>query len=268
MKQVNFSVIGGDARSPAVASQLHDLGYSVTCFGLRPSLLPSQIQTAATLPEAVSKSRYIILPLPVTQDEHTMFAPLCEYTIAMRDLPVSAKVGQHLFGGRLTSEWRTELTKRNILYTDYTERPEFAAANAVPTAEAAIEIVIRETPFTLNGASCLITGYGRIGKILAHFLHALGAKVTVAARRADALCAAEAFGCTPLLMQNLNTALSDFRIIFNTVPSLLFTEEALKKTRPDVLCIDLASTPGGAALFLDNFLFFSIKYIHNSFFVI
>ena len=37
----------------------------------------------------------------------------------------------------------------------------------------------------------------------------------------------------------------DFDVVFNTVPSLIFTKEVLKNTHKNTLFIDLASLPGG-----------------------
>ena len=56
-------------------------------------------------------------------------------------------------------------------------------AHAVPTAEGAIQIAMEELPITLHGAKTLVIGYGRLGKLLSHRLSAMGAKVSVAARK-------------------------------------------------------------------------------------
>ena len=54
---------------------------------------------------------------------------------------------------------------------------------------------MREFPGTINGARCLVTGFGRIGKVLAVMLRGLGADVTVSARKAQDLAWIELFGC-------------------------------------------------------------------------
>ena len=39
-------------------------------------------------------------------------------------------------------------------------------ANDVPTSEGALQLAMEQTEHTLQGASCLVIGYGRIGALL------------------------------------------------------------------------------------------------------
>lgn len=79
--------------------------------------------------------------------------------------------------------------------TDYLRREELCLANAVPTAEGAIQIAMEETARTLHGASALVVGYGRIGMALAPRLRALGMQTEICARRCEtrALAQMQAF---------------------------------------------------------------------------
>ncbi len=76
-------------------------------------------------------------------------------------------------------------------------------------------------------------------------LHGLGACVSVAARRYDDLNSIAAHGHKAIAIESLTDTLPSFRVIFNTVPALLFNKTALERTQTDVLLIDLASAPGG-----------------------
>ncbi len=80
MKQNSFSVIGGDERSLAAISQLCQQGQTVLTFGINAEHLPAAATAAATLREAVTQSRYILLPLPVTQN-HTTVSRRCAITV-------------------------------------------------------------------------------------------------------------------------------------------------------------------------------------------
>lgn len=117
--------------------------------------------------------------------------------------------------------------------------------NAVPTAEGAIEIAMSETPITLHGSKCLVTGYGRIGKILAKMLRGIGAKVSVEARKYADLALIEGHSCEAIALGELAHHVGEYDIIFNTVPTMLFDREILCKVKKDALIIDLASRPGG-----------------------
>jgi aspartate kinase len=76
-------------------------------------------------------------------------------------------------------------------YTDLSLREDLKLRNAVTTAEGALELILHNTDRALFGMPCLIIGYGAIGARLAQILSALGAKVTVAARRPESRLQAE-----------------------------------------------------------------------------
>ena len=118
-------------------------------------------------------------------------------------------------------------------------------ANEAPTAEGAIELAISETPITIRSSKCLVLGYGKVGKVLAHSLQALGAKTYVAARKYADLAFIESHGCNPLTMRETSTRLGEFDIIFNTIPALILDADELSKIPGSTLIIDLASKPGG-----------------------
>ena len=123
----------------------------------------------------------------------------------------------------------------------------------MPTAEGAIQLAMEELPITLSGARCLITGYGRVGQALARLLVALGANVTVAARKFSDLARAQTLGCETLEIQHLENA-GDFDVIFNTVPVLLFSRDILQRMDRSTLLIDLASNHGGGRAAAQNHL--------------
>ena len=154
------------------------------------------------------------------------------------------KPNQRMVGGAITEEIRDEVEKRGLKIDDYLKREEMAIYNAVPTAEGAVQLAMEELPVTINGANCLITGYGRIGRMLSRLLVALGANVTVAARKFSDLAWADSHGCRSVELAKLSQA-GDFDVIFNTVPFPIFNHDVLSKLDKNTLLIDLASRPGG-----------------------
>lgn len=121
----------------------------------------------------------------------------------------------------------------------------FHTANALPTAEGAVQIALEELPVTLHGARALVLGYGRVGKLTAHRLAALGAQVTVAARSYEALAWAEAYGHAAQQLSDLSGYLCGYDLVVNTVPRRVLTRELLEELKEGCLVIDLASKPGG-----------------------
>lgn len=106
-------------------------------------------------------------------------------------------------------------------------------------------MAMESTDRTLHGSRCLIIGYGRIGRVLADRLLALGAEVTVSARKYGDLAWIEAWGCRSVQTGALTGQLERFDLIFNTAPALILDGARLRETREDCVIIDLASAPGG-----------------------
>ena len=127
---------------------------------------------------------------------------------------------------------------------DY-EREELIIKNAVPSAEGALQIAMEEMQKTIHGSYALVTGFGRIGKIIARYLSALGAHVSVSARRQSDLAWISVLGYTPLETGRLKGRLSGFDVVFNTVPAVILTRELLSELPEHCVIIDIASMPGG-----------------------
>ena len=137
------------------------------------------------------------------------------------------------------------LESRGLAAADYLRREELCLANAVPSAEGAIQIAMEETARTLHGTAALVIGYGRIGMALAPRLRGLGMDVTVCARRCETRALAEMQGFAAVPTEQLPAAAKAALVIFNTVPALVLDETVLKGLPQETLVIDLASRPGG-----------------------
>ena len=108
-----------------------------------------------------------------------------------------------------------------------------------------MEIAMHETPITIHNSKCVVTGYGRIARILARMLKSLGADVTVAARRIEVRAEVDADGFYAVDINGLKSVCRECDLIFNTVPALLFDEDVLSVIDEKTVLIDLASKPGG-----------------------
>ena len=156
--------------------------------------------------------------------------------------------GQMVCGGRVDPVTAALAAERGLTVLDYFDREELAVANAVPTAEGAVQIALEQLPVTLHGARVLVVGFGRVGRATAHRMAALGAKVTVAARRYESLAWAQAMGYGAEKTGQLAGWLCGYDLVVNTVPALVLGEAELADLKPDCLVLDLASKPGGVDL--------------------
>lgn len=210
----------------------------------------SEISFESSPQKAIEGSECVILPLPTTSDGINLSAPLNGgESLSLKKLSyIMKEFGVKLVcGGKIPRDFKDDCEKSGIEVFDYYEREEFAIANAVPTAEGAIELAMSELPITIHGCRALVIGHGRIGKVLASSLKSLGAAVTVSARKRMDFAWIRAGGLCCVNTNKLSEVLSkeDFDVIFNTVPVVVLGEKELYKVSKNTLIIDLASKPGG-----------------------
>lgn len=215
-KQMQFAVIGTDARQAAAGRALARAGYAVGGA------------------EQTALADYILLPLPLDARRAGLAALLR-----------AAKPGALALGGLLSTEAKQIARAANVELVDYFAREELTVRNAVPTAEGCVEILLREQPRTLFGSAVLVTGFGHVGQALAVRLAALGARTTVAARRATQRAQAESFGLAAVDLAKLEQAAPAFDTVVNAVPAPVLSEAVLARLKPNSLIVDLASRPGG-----------------------
>ena len=242
-KGKNFGIICGDDRQIAMIDSLVKDGNKVYIYGFdKKEVSKKAIKT--DMYSLIENSGYIVLPFPVTKDLVTLNAPFSSELVFLDDDFANALKNKKVFCG--LSEKLKEVSsiwgKLEIL--DYTKREDFAFYNAVPTVEGAIEIAINNTSKTIYGSNCLVSGFGRIGKILSKTLGSMGANVTVSARKLEDLSFIHVLGYKPILTSKIKDY-NHHDIIFNTIPFLIFSEDILKRLDKDTLIIDLASLPGG-----------------------
>lgn len=239
-----FGVIGGDERMKYLAQSIAADGYPVCVCGLE-KLGTCRGAAECDLPQLAAKSSVILLPLPATKDGLFLNAPYAENEIRLDDDFSRLFMHKTVCGGMLQRLTASSSLWREIEPEDYYRREELAVGNAIPTAEGAVGIAIREYPGTINGAKCLITGFGRIGKNLAIILRGMGAEVFCTARKKADLMQMRAFGVQPLTYREISRR---FDLIFNTVPAKVLTSPVLMQQTRDTLIIELASAPGGTDL--------------------
>ena len=210
------AVVGQDARVQAAGRQLAAMGFVLL-----------------DVPQ-LYRADYLLLPMPLEGDKE-----------GLTNLLRAAKPGAVAFAGRVSPAAQAAARAAGVELLDCFEREDLALLNAVPTAEGAVQVAMEELPITLHSARVLILGFGRVGKLTAHRMGALGAKVTVSAQSYEDLAWAAAYGYETDRLEDLAWELGGFDLIVNTIPAPVLDERRLRWVDPGAFLLDLASAPGG-----------------------
>jgi dipicolinate synthase subunit A len=151
-----------------------------------------------------------------------------------------------VFGGRISPSVAALAKQHGVALTDYAQSDELQIRNAVPTAEGAICLAMQALDITLDGAYVAILGYGRIGAALAERLRALGAHVTVVARKSRDVARIQCAHCRAIHLtgeESLTPLTAGYAVIFNTIPHRVLTSHILEGMPAKTILMELASAP-------------------------
>lgn len=239
MQRRNIWVVGGDERQAVLAGLLADDGHRVHVVGME-----RRLRGESSL-DGIDRADCVIFPLPAVNGRGEVNTPLSDGTLMAGDVLTRLRPGQTVLAGKATAWLCGAAEACGLTLLDYFEREELALLNAIPTAEGAIRIAMELLPITLRGASVLILGFGRVGQALAPRMHALGAEVTVAVRRAEQRALAAMMNLTAEHTEGLKEHLHLYDLVINTVPAQVLGVEELAAMKERAAVLDLASMPGG-----------------------
>lgn len=244
---MNFAVFGGDERSVHVVGRLLRDGHSVRTYQMERA--PGVEGTVSPSPaEALAGAGCVVLPVPLSVSPGVLNAPLSDSALPLAALWPLLPAGVPVFAGAVKPAERAQAEEHGIVMTDLLTVEELAVKNAALTAEGALSVLIRETDRCLMGEPILILGAGRIGKLLGLRLRALGAKVTVSARKDSDLAWCRALCLGAADTRELELVLPRFSCVVNTVPSPVLSGDRLRYLPAGALIVELASKPGGVDL--------------------
>ena len=229
---MRYSIIGGDLRFARLRDILTADGHSVRSFALGAE------KDEKTLSDALGGADCVILPLPMLGKNGTLNAPLYEKSIALEELKPYIGEKTLVLGGSV-------MTETPFPVTDYFRREELTVKNAALTAEGAVRILMSEMEIALTDSKIVIAGAGRIGKLLAVKLRALGAEVTVTARKEGDLALIRELGCDWCRTENLRLCAREADALVNTVPARIIDASVLRSMKKEAILLDLASSPFG-----------------------
>ncbi len=221
-------ICGGDKRLMYASDELCRLGY-ITRY------LP--LTEEDSVPRDMGGADVLLLPVPATKDGvHLNCAKSSPPTLSR----LAAAGPARIFGGGFSAGFIAESRRSGRVVTDLLTNAAFTEQNAALTAEAALGVGMEAAGRSLQHLEIAVIGYGRIAARLTRYLLALGAHVTVYARREEARLAASLDGARVYPVTSLARTLPSARLIYNTVPAPLLTKETTAHLT-DCAVVELAS---------------------------
>ena len=217
-------VLGGDERAEAAVQVLRHAGRTVLCFSV-----PGEKDDFC--PQEVAEPAVWVLPYPCTEKWNDLL------------LKLPRGVGGYALAGGMSPAMRSRLEASG--FCCYAPDELFLQQNAALTAEIAIVLAQSERKHPLAGENILIVGYGRIGQALSKRLIALGAEVTVSARRREQLQQITDAGMRAEVTGLWHLPLCRYGCIFQTVPFPVFSKEHILLLDKSCDFWELASKPYG-----------------------
>lgn len=217
--------LGGDLRMNGLLRAARRAGFSCVQVKEEEELtaLPERTE-AVVLPWPRSFAGGVLSNTQIKQEEVVACMPACDILLA---------------GGGSEA-----LQSRAKAVVSPAQDEAFLVENAKLTAEGAVAALMGGG--ALMGKTCLITGFGRIAAALTQRLCAMEAFVIVCARSEAQMHRAHQMGAHPVALAQLAAAGAQADVVINTVPSRVFTGEALAQMKPGVRFLELASPPYGA----------------------
>lgn len=146
--------------------------------------------------------------------------------------------GATVYPGIISSEWLSKYEEAHIPVHSYIKEVEYVWENARLTAEGFLLEYYESTKQSVFGKQFCITGFGKVAKMMAEVLSAMGGTVAIMARSSEQLGEAAALGYKTCEFNPTN--LSEHKTLINTVPARWLKPDDKQELR----IFDLASAPG------------------------
>lgn len=222
----SIALIGGDRRFVYLEALLREKGFQVQTLGLHEEdekrIRPEEAEAA-------------LFPYPFSARGGCVPA-LNGLTIHPEDVLKGLRPNTPILAGRGLD---------NVKAGRWEAHGNLEERNAEISAEAAVYEAMSRLERALTDTRALVIGYGRFGRALARRLAALGAEVTVAARRAEVRMQAHQEGMRAVSIERMGENLPAQHLILNTVPAQVLDEAALRRIDAETWLLETASAPYG-----------------------
>lgn len=230
-------VAGGDRRMLLLAGMLENAGYEVHTLGLK---------NGDEKQNGIAQADVLLFAYPFSV-KNGFIPTLTGVKLEAENVVEKIKGHPLVIGGRGLEPYALSRDTRPQRFhlKQYAQAEGFEEKNAAVSAEAAVYEAMLRLEYALMDIHVLVTGYGAFGRALALRLHALGARVCIAARREEAREQARRDGLEAVRMEEMAKVLACVDLVMNTVPARILDEKALRCLSPQTWLMELASAPYG-----------------------
>jgi len=247
MHKHKILVFGGDKRTIHMVHELAVAGFQIVVVGFD----HIQFHHAHIKKEPLQKSIFItvtavILPVGGTDEYGKVVAPYSKDDLYFtKEYAKQLSSSTVVYTGIANAYIKELLAEYHISFVSIFQRDDIAILNSIPTAEGTLQKAIEMTDKTIHQSRTFVIGFGRIGKTLARLFKAVGAEVTVVAKKGKQQARIIEMGCSFVALEELQHSIQHADICINTVPALIITPEIIDEMHESIRIIDVASSPGG-----------------------
>ncbi|RKQ37263.1 dipicolinate synthase subunit DpsA [Oceanobacillus halophilus] len=246
-KNLKVLVMGGDNRYLEVINKLasNDVRVFLTGFD-QLSFSTPYVSHRELMDIDFSMLDAILLPVSGTDSNGVIETTYSDKTIKLTEYLLN-KTPKHcvIYTGIVNDFLVNIAASTNRKLVRLFSRNDIAIYNSIPTAEATLKLAIEETDFTIHGSNVLILGFGRIGMTIARLFSAIGANVTVTARKTEHFARISEMGLKSISTEKMDRIISSMDICINTIPKMIIDSSVINNMSTSTLILDLASKPGG-----------------------
>ena len=236
----SISVIGGDLITVKLVNIISKTN-KVVIFGLEYAeelMGNDNIVFADSLESAINESKVIIGPMPLSVKSEYITTVFSKEKIKTEDFK-NLLYDKILIAGDIWLETKEQLESQGTKCFDILTNNALKISNSIITAEGVLGIAIQETSTTIHGLDVLVLGFGRTGKMIAKIFDAVGAKVSVEARKEEDLAWIDAYNYNKIDLKDLDQYLGKFDLIINTIPASILDNEKLTLFKKGSVLINL-----------------------------
>ena len=225
-----FVIAGSDPRCRYLAQSLFEQGYD-TAYLDKETAQHTNLESVDCESLEEEPANVVFSPAALSKDVGKVIRHL--------------HAGSRVFAGKVDDSVLAAASERKVTLYNLQEDEGFKAANALPTAEGALALVIENTPMTLAQMRVLILGGGMCAKATAELFARCRALPTLVARKQKDRDWALSNGMRALSFEELRRDPMDYPVVINTVPARAVGEDVLERMQTGTLWVELASKPYG-----------------------